>query len=71
MTFLDIIDIIYRTGETPENLWMLGRWFEQFGEVFWNGECYNTEVEFNGRNLYPVWDSDPVLGDFISGYELR
>lgn len=72
MTYKNIIDIIKRTGETPENLWILGCWFERYCNDSWNGECFNTEKEFNGRNLYPIYEyHEEYSATFIVGYELR
>lgn len=72
MTYQDIIDIIKRKGESPENLWILGSWFSQYGDGFWNGEYYNTEKEFDGRNLYPIYEYHAEYdASCIVGYELR
>lgn len=72
MTYQDIIDIVKRNNEAPEHLWVLGHWFEQYGKEFWNGECFNTEKEFNGRNLYPVYEFHAEYdASCIVGYELR
>ena len=73
MTYQGIIGIIKRTGETQENLWMLGCWFERYGNNFWNGECFNTEKDFDGRNLYPIYEQDAEDPDQynVVGYELR
>jgi hypothetical protein len=41
--------------------------------MFWTGECYDTEKEFDGRNLYPIYEQDaedPEQYNVI-GYELR
>lgn len=72
MTYQDIIGVIKRKGETPMNLMALGHWFELYGNEFWNGECYNTEKEFDGRNLYPVYEFDSeYCASGLVGYELR
>lgn len=72
MTYQDIISMIKSKGETPENLWLLGRWFEQYGYNFWNGEYFYTEKTFNGRNLYPIYEYHAeYCSSCIVGYELR
>lgn len=72
-TYAEIVQHIKNEGETPENLALLGEWFWRGGIMFWTGECYVTEKEFEGRNLYPI--SEPDADDpeqyNIVGYELR
>lgn len=72
MTYQDIIDIIKRTGESPEHLWTLGKWLERYGMEFWNGKCFDTEKDFNGRNLYPICEWHEEYDSFcVMDYELR
>lgn len=55
MTYQEIIDIIKRTGETPENLWVLGCWFQQYGNELWIGECYNTEKKSSTEETFTLF----------------
>lgn len=73
-TYDEFVQHIKNEGETPENLQLLGEWFERNGDRFWTGECYDTEKEFNGRNLYEITEpdpNDPELYRVVVGYELR
>ena len=71
--FNEFIELIKTDGETPENLALLGEWFERNGVMFWNGECWDTSKELNGRNLYPITEKDVDYPDqYVTvGYELR
>ena len=53
---------------TAEDLRELGRWFEQHGMDYWNGECWDAD----GLRLYPIvkWDEELDQGETI-GYEFR
>lgn len=68
-TYNELIQAV-KEEETAENLMALGEWFEHNGSTFWNGECYDTEKDFDGYNLYPIYEEND--GDFeIVGYELK
>ena len=72
-TYAEIVQHIKNEGEMPENLQLLGEWFEHNGAMFWTGECYDTEKEFDGRSLYPINEpdaEDPEQYNVV-GYELR
>ena len=51
----------------------LGRWYELYGDSFWNGEFYNH----NGKKLYPIYkqiasDEWEIIGyTFSSAFEDR
>lgn len=32
----------------------LGNWFERYGTMYWNGECYTVDDK-NSISLYPVY----------------
>ena len=53
--YYDYSDLIkcYTNNKTDINLDSIGKWFELYGQDFWNGECYTCE-ELNGR-LYPIF----------------
>lgn len=58
---------------SEENLAALGEWFERFGSMFSNGECYKVNAD---HDLYPVYeDHFDEDGEFdyaeIVGWELR
>ncbi len=54
------------TQKDLENLW---NWFDQYGNRYWNGECYNVD----GYLLFPVYNMEPDEFDSfeITGYELQ
>lgn len=72
-TYAEFVQLIKSEGETSENLQLLGEWFEKIGYTFWTGECYDTEKDFDGRNLYPIYEQDADYPDQFNviGYELR
>ena len=56
------------TNATAEDLNNLGEWFNRYGRMYWNGECYEID---STHNLYPIWH---YVGDDdieIIGYEIR
>lgn len=55
-------------GATAEDLRELGRWFEQYGMDYWNGECWDAD----GLRLFPIieWDAALEQGE-TTGYEFR
>ena len=30
-------------NETPEALEALGEWFQRYGDMYWNGECWDID----------------------------
>lgn len=55
---------------TKEDRMALLNWFENYGNMYWNGECYNIE---NGYGLYPVcelYDEENNLFDVVDA-EIR
>ena len=46
----------------------LGKWFEEYGDAYWNGEYFDAE----GDRLYSVtvWDDENDCGEIV-GYEMR
>lgn len=52
---------------TQKDVNRLGRWFERYGILYWNGECYDAD---EGLTLWPVYgetEDEPM----IVRYELR
>lgn len=50
----------------------LGRWFEQYGARYWNGESYDAD----GVRLRPVYreeldDGGEIIGAQVIGWELE
>lgn len=62
-----------RPEGTQKDIDTLGKWFSLYGEIYWNGECYDAD----GVLVYPVWeeglDEDGIgNGSFTCvGYEIR
>ena len=56
-----------KANETPDNVNALGEWFEQYGDQFWNGECYDAD----GLRLFPVYVEVSEDQFEITGYEVR
>lgn len=60
------------TQENLENLWY---WFVNFGETYWNGECFDASLPFEPsgtRSLSCFWRFDESQDCyFFEGYELR
>lgn len=57
-------------NETPETLSALGEWFSQYGDEYWNGECWDID---GNRRLYPIYaplDEECEQWE-ITGYEIR
>lgn len=57
-------------NETPETLAALGEWFSQYGDMYWNGECWDID---GNRRLYPIYaplDEECEQWE-ITGYEIR
>ena len=53
---------------TQEDANRLGKWFELYGESYWNGEYYNVD---DTHRLFPI-DMEDADGDFHRvGWELR
>lgn len=53
---------------TDENLSALGEWFQEYGDQYWNGECYDAD----GRDLYPIYGEEDEDGCFpVVGWEFR
>lgn len=42
----------------------LGRWFENYGSRYWNGECYDAD----GKNLWPIYQKAEEDDYEIVGY---
>ena len=57
-------------NETPEALEALGEWFRRYGDMYWNGECWDID---GNRGLYPIYKLvDEEREDWeIIGYEIR
>lgn len=57
-------------NETPEALEALGEWFQRYGNMYWNGECWDID---GNRGLYPIYKLvDEECEDWeIIGYEIR
>ena len=57
-------------NETPESLAALGEWFQRYGDMYWNGECWDID---GNRGLYPIYKLvDEECEDWeIIGYEIR
>jgi hypothetical protein len=54
---------------TIEDLARLGKWFEQYGLDYGNGECYDID---GSHCLYPLYSAPTEDGDFdIIGWEVR
>lgn len=46
----------------------LGAWFERYGDIYWNGECYNVD----GMNLFPCYSYDEEHDQYeITGYVFK
>lgn len=56
-----------KSNETPDNVYALGAWFEQYGDQFWNGEYYDAD----GLRLFPVYVEVSEDQFEITGYEVR
>ena len=60
------------TGE-QKDINALGKWFELYGDRYWNGEFYSINGEYH---LYPIYDEEldedgELIQSEIVGYELR
>ena len=57
-------------NETPESLAALGEWFQLYGNMYWNGSCWDID---GVRGLYPIYKLvDEECEDFeLVGYEIR
>ena len=66
--YADLRAAALRPAATNEDLMNLGRWFESYGETYWNGEYYDAD----GARLFPIieWDEETEQGATV-GYELR
>ena len=59
-----------KENENQETLMNLFHWFEDYGNAFWNGECYYCADDLGG-NLYPTYEENEN-GEFeATGAELR
>ncbi len=57
-------------GATQEDINKLGEWFEQYGDMYWNGESFDADDELQVVRIYKPVEGSP--GEFeIVGYELR
>lgn len=57
----------FAPNATQEDVENLGDWFSQYGEAFWNGECYDAD----GYELWPVYDFSDEDDPKLTGYEIR
>ena len=57
-------------NETPEALEALGEWFQRYGDMYWNGECWDID---GSRGLYPIYKiaDEECEGFELVGYEIR
>lgn len=46
----------------------LGEWFRNYGNMYWNGECYDVD---DGFRLYPIYEEVNEYVYALRGYELR
>lgn len=52
---------------TQEDIDNLGKWFELFGETYWNGEYYDAD----GAEIWPVYKKISEDDFELVGYEIR
>jgi hypothetical protein len=45
----------FAPNATKDDILTLYRWFELYGDMFWNGEYYDAD---NGIRLYPVYEEN-------------
>lgn len=67
--YKDLLAAVEENG-TPESLAALGEWFQRYGDVYWNGECWDID---GIRGLYPIYKLvDEECEDWeIIGCEIR
>ena len=58
---------------TPNDINELGKWFDEYGDVYWNGEYYDVDEQ---HRLFPVFDehydeSGELISADVIGYEFR
>ena len=46
----------------------LGEWFQQYGMMYWNGQCFNIDKT---HDLYPVYEENEDGDIDIVCYEVR
>ena len=52
---------------TQKDIDQLGKWFEQYGDSFWNGEVYNIDETHNLKPIYTEVAEDEFK---LSHYEI-
>lgn len=52
-----------KRNPTQENIEKLVSWFENYGNEYWNGECYDADEL---GCIYPIYAEPEIIG-----YELR
>ena len=50
--YQELVDKALATG-AKEDIEALAEWFEQYGDIYWNGECF--EIDRN-TSLVPVYE---------------
>lgn len=67
-SYEDLRDKAWARDATQIDVDTLGAWFEEYGDCYWNGECYNVD----GMNLFPVYKHDEERDqDEITGYVFK
>ena len=66
--YLELEKAALSAEATKEDINRLGKWFELYGESYWNGEYYNIDGD---HRLYSI-DEEDEDGDFRHiGWEVR
>ena len=50
--YTELLEQASAPNASQEAVDSLGRWFEDYGQLYWNGECYYAD---DGKKLWPVY----------------
>ena len=55
-------------GASQADVDALGEWFQQYGEKYWTGECFQIDAD---NSLFPIYTQIGEDEFEITGYEIR
>ena len=65
--YADLLERATAPEATKEDVNALGHWFQYYGMIYWNGECFDAD----GHRVFPVYDEiEPDVFD-IDHYEIE
>lgn len=57
-----------KPNATQEEINEFGKWFSQYGDMFWNGEYYDAD---DGVRVYPIYREVSEDEFELEGWEIR